>query len=445
MEPHPIRMVVDDDLRRSRLTVFFRLLLAVPHFVWIVLWGILVFLAAILSWFVVLVSGRLPEAFHRFQSAYVRYWTHLLAFLYLAANPFPGFVGRAGSYPVDLEIDAPVRQSRVKTAFRILLALPALVLATLLAGYGVPLPGGGSWSEEGGLSAVDIAWVATPVPSVGFVAVVVAMLAWFVALVLGRNAQGFRDLVAYGLRYGAQVGGYLLFLTDRYPSSDTAQPRAAQAPPRKPVRLTVEDDLRRSRLTVFFRLLLFLPHYVWLSLWGLAAAFAVLASWFATLARGRSPEALHRFLAAYLRYQAHAYSYLFLVANPFPGFTGAAGNYPVDVEIDPPARQNRWITGFRLVLVVPAVVVAWVLTYVLYLVGVYLWVVGLLLGRSPEGLRNLGAFIVRYWAQVYAYLYLLTDSYSYSGPSEYARPVPAFDPEGLPAWPGPLRPQSLSS
>ena len=443
MEPHPIRVVVSGDLRRSRLTVFFRLLLAVPHFVWIVLWGILVFLAAIVSWFVVLVSGRLPEAFYRFQSAYVRYWTHLLAFLYLAANPFPGFVGRAGSYPVDVEIDEPMRQSRLQTFFRLLLALPALALASLLAGDAMPAPGGGVWGEDGELSTLELALIALPVPSGGLVATVVAILAWFVALVLGRSPQGFRDLSAYGLRYGAQTAGYLLFLTDRYPSSDTAQPRAAQAPPRKPVRLLVTDDLRRSRLTVFFRFLLFLPHYVWLSLWGFAAFFAVIASWFATLAAGRSPDALHRFLAAYVRYQAHVYSYLLLVANPFPGFVGAAGSYPVDVDIDPPARQNRWITAFRLVLAVPAAIVAWVLTFVLYLVSFFLWVVGLILGRSPEGLRNLGAFVIRYWAQTYAYLYLLTDSYPYSGPSEYVEPAP--EPEAVFAWPGPLRPPSLSS
>jgi hypothetical protein len=30
---HPIRLVVSDDLRRSRLTVFFRALLALPHMV----------------------------------------------------------------------------------------------------------------------------------------------------------------------------------------------------------------------------------------------------------------------------------------------------------------------------------------------------------------------------------------------------------------------------
>ena len=433
VEPHPIRLVVEDDLRRSRLTVFFRLLLAIPHFVWIILWAIPVVLTAILSWFVVLVTGRLPRAFHRFLSAYVRYWTHLFAFLYLAANPFPGFVGRAGSYPVDLEVDDPTRQSRVKTFFRLLLALPVIFLAGFLAGDPSPALGGGSgWGEDGEASAAEIFWFALPVPTGGVIVGVVAILAWFAALIRGRSPQGFRDLAAHGLRYGAQVGGYLLFLTDRYPSSDTREPATAEAPPRKPIRLLVEGDLGRSRLTVFFRLLLFLPHYVWLYLWGIAAFLAAIASWFVTLVAGRTPDALHRFLAAFVRYQAHVYAYLFIVANPFPGFTGKAGSYPVDLEIDPPERQNRWITAFRLILAVPALIVAYLLGWLLFVIGVYLWFVGLFLGRAPEGLRNVGAFVVRYWAQTYGYVYLLTDRYPFSGPREYVEPEP--EPEAVPTW-----------
>jgi Domain of unknown function (DUF4389) len=232
MEPHPIRMVVEDDLERSRLTVFFRLLLGIPHFIWLFLWGLIVFLAAILSWFVVLILGRLPAGLHDFQAAYVRYWTHVVAFVNLTANPFPGFTGQAGSYPVDVEIDDPIRQSRLKTLFRGFLALPAAVLAAFVAGNPAPSPGGGGWSEDADASVGDIILFALPVPSFGGFAIgVAAFLGWFVALALARSPQGFRDLGVYGLRYGAQVGGYLLFLTDRYPNSNPAQPAALAPPP----------------------------------------------------------------------------------------------------------------------------------------------------------------------------------------------------------------------
>ena len=76
-----------DELERSRLTVFFRLLLAIPHFIWLALWSIGVFFVAIIAWFVALFTGRLPQGLHDFFGMYVRYVTHLGAYLALAANP----------------------------------------------------------------------------------------------------------------------------------------------------------------------------------------------------------------------------------------------------------------------------------------------------------------------------------------------------------------------
>ena len=69
-----------------------------------------------------------------------------------------------------------------------------------------------------------------------------------------------------------------------------------------PIQLASSDDLRRSRLTVFFRFLLVLPHIVWLVIWGIAVLFVAIANWLATLLGPTSPESLHDFLARYLRY-----------------------------------------------------------------------------------------------------------------------------------------------
>jgi len=124
-----------------------------------------------------------------------------------------------------------------------------------------------------------------------------------------------------------------------------------------PVRLVVRDDLRRNRLTVFFRLILVLPHLVWITLFGVAAFTLAFVMWLAVLFERRAPAALHGFLASFTRYAVHLTAYVGLAANPYPGFTGA-GPYPVDVEIDPPAPQGRWGAGFRLVLAVPAFLVA---------------------------------------------------------------------------------------
>ena len=131
MEPHPIRLVVTDDLRRNRLTVFFRLLLAIPHFIWLLLWGIGNMVVLILSWFAALFTGRVPAGFHDFMARYLTYQTHVLAYLQLAANPYPSFDGGSG-YPVDLEVAPPVEQSRLTVFFRLLLAIPALVISYVM-------------------------------------------------------------------------------------------------------------------------------------------------------------------------------------------------------------------------------------------------------------------------------------------------------------------------
>jgi len=76
-ESHPIGLIVDDDLKRSRLTVFFRLLLAIPLAIWLAIWGIAVYVAVLIAWFVALFTGRLPEGLHEFIARYLRALTHL--------------------------------------------------------------------------------------------------------------------------------------------------------------------------------------------------------------------------------------------------------------------------------------------------------------------------------------------------------------------------------
>ena len=348
MEPHPTRITVADDLRRSRLTIFFRLLLAIPHFFWFPLWSIGVFFAAIATWVAALLGGRAPAGLHNFLAAYVRYAAHLSAYLALAANPYPGFTGEPG-YPVDVEIPGPQPQARWKVALRLLLALPALLIAAVV-GWGFHSGGGGPTESA---DTADGAFFT----SVGGTLAACAFLGWFACLILGRMPNGLRDLAAYGVGYNAQAFAYGLLLTDRYPNSDPDELGPAWTLPPHPVRLELDDDGRRSRLTVAFRLLLVLPHVVWLMLWSIAAILAAIANWFVALVRGRSATALHRFLAAYVRYSVHVTAFLFLVANPFPGFAGTPG-YPVDVAIAPTERQSRWITFFRTFLALPSFIVA---------------------------------------------------------------------------------------
>jgi uncharacterized protein DUF4389 len=180
---HPIRLVNDDDLRRSRLTVFFRLLLAIPHFVWLGLWGMAALLAAFAGWVIALFTARVPDPVHAFLARYLRYFTHVYAYYHLLSEPFPGFTGERG-YPVDLDVDAARPQSRLTVLFRWLLAIPAFLLAYVFR----------------------------------LLISVLAFVGWFYALATGRMSDGIENLGNYALRYEAQTVAYALLVTERYPS-----------------------------------------------------------------------------------------------------------------------------------------------------------------------------------------------------------------------------------
>ena len=198
--PHPIRLSVSDDLKRWRLTVAFRWLLALPHLFVVGLWQYLLVPVGLVNWAIALVRGRPAVGLTAWAARFVRLQTHVYAYVYLVSDKYPPFRGWAGTYPVDLAIDPPGRQARWKTLFRIVLVIPAWVLTTVLQ----------------------------------YVVIVVAFLGAVFALFMGRYPRGFRDLSAYALRYSAQTWGYLLLLTDRYPTlasgAEPARPLAQSLP-----------------------------------------------------------------------------------------------------------------------------------------------------------------------------------------------------------------------
>ena len=177
-----------------------------------------------------------------------------------------------------------------------------------------------------------------------------------------------------------------------------------------PIGLIVTDDLRRSRLTVFFRLLLVIPCYIWLEIWGIAVGITVFIAWLVAIFMGRVPDGLHNFNASYLRYLTRVTAYLFLLANPYPNFTNAH-SYPVDCRIDAAARQGRLGVFFRMILAIPAILLAYVFRLVNSLVAVLGWFYCLFLGHMHQGMRDISAWMLRYEAQTYAYLMILTSRY----------------------------------
>jgi hypothetical protein len=164
--------------------VFLRLPLAVPHLVWLTLWSTLVLAISPVVWGVVLALGRLPAPLHRFLAAWTRALGQFYAFASLVAGPFPGFVGATG-YPVESTVAPAALQNRAVTLGRVVLAFPAILLATAYAN----------------------------------VLFFVAVLLWLAGLATGRAPAGIQAIGAAAVRYLVQEAAYLFLVTDRYPYS----------------------------------------------------------------------------------------------------------------------------------------------------------------------------------------------------------------------------------
>ena len=137
---------------------------------------------AIVSWVTIVIGGEHINAIRRFTRFYLRWRVRSLAYLMLLEDEYPPF-GDA-SYPASLTIDdPPERRNRVTVGFRIVLAIPHLIV----------------------LVFVIVAWWAT------------AFVAWLAILVSESYPRPLYTFGVGSLRWLIRVEAYMLLLTDEYP------------------------------------------------------------------------------------------------------------------------------------------------------------------------------------------------------------------------------------
>jgi Domain of unknown function (DUF4389) len=88
----------------------------------------------------------------------------------------------------------------------------------------------------------------------------------------------------------------------------------------------------------------------------------IFIGWFAALFMGSLPEWAHTFLTGVLRWQVRVYAYTFFLTGMYPPFSMEDEPYPVRL-VTARTRLNRLAVFFRLILVVPAGIVAVVAAY----------------------------------------------------------------------------------
>lgn len=207
--------------------------------------------------------------------------------------PAPGTTGapappRSGAgYPATFTFDAPERVANWRPLVHWLLAIPHFVVIYVLQ----------------------------------IVAEVIALISWFAILFTGRLPEGLANFQVMYLRYVLRAATYYGFLREEYPPFTFATtPADPGDDPR--VRVDVAPELEgRNRLTVAFRLILFIPHAFVLMALYLAASVVALIAFFAVLFTGRWPEGMRNFVLGVGRYWLRANAYLNLLTDEYPPFS----------------------------------------------------------------------------------------------------------------------------
>ncbi len=196
---YPVTFEADYVERRNRLTTFFRLILAIPLAIWLYFYAIAASIVITIAWFAIVITGRYPRGLYDFAAGYTRFVTRVTGYTALLCDPYAPFGGAPdAAYPVRLEFAGPLPSySRLKTLFRIVLAIPIVILRYVL----------------------------------GLLLEIGALAAWFVILVTGKMPRGLFDLMVLANSYTARSDAYLYLLTETYPPFQDEQTRAAGAQP----------------------------------------------------------------------------------------------------------------------------------------------------------------------------------------------------------------------
>jgi len=203
---YPISYEADFNPTPNRWTTFFRIILAIPWLIVAYVYEILVAITYIIAWIAVIVLGRYPQWLYEFNGGVLRYFIRFYAWAFLQTDVWPPFgISEDPSYPIRVNIaPAAERQSRLKALFRLILALPMLIVL-----YGIQ-----------------------------FIHLGAAIVAWLTIVFRGYLPEGINDALTFVNSFYARVYGYILILTDDYPpiglEAAASAPAAAPPPPPPP-------------------------------------------------------------------------------------------------------------------------------------------------------------------------------------------------------------------
>lgn len=212
----------------------------------------------------------------------------------------------SGQYPARLNIDYPERLDRVTTFFRLIWAIPIVVIASLLSAA----------ATETVTVVTEAGEIVSKVTrSGGGIAGGLFVATMLMIVFRQRYPRWWFDFARELTRFETRVGAYVALLTDKYPS--TVDEQSVHLEIDYP---DVEKDLNRWLPLV--KWFLAIPHYIVLVVLVIVVILAVVVAWFAILLTGRYPRGIFDFVVGVGRWVLRVQAYAFLlVTDRYPPFS----------------------------------------------------------------------------------------------------------------------------
>lgn len=181
-------------------------------------------------------------------------------------------------------------------------------------------------------------------------------------------------------------------------------------PSRPLLAFDVQYPERLSRLLIFVKWLLILPHLFILMLLAFVLYATTLIAWFAILFTGRYPRGLWEFGMFVQRWGANVNAYAMFQRDEYPPFSGS-DPYPVLFEMAYPERLSRWKIFLKWLLILPAVLVYSFISLAVSVLQLIAWFAILFTGRFPKGMFDFTTGAMRWGYRITLYFMLFTDAY----------------------------------
>jgi len=183
--------------------------------------------------------------------------------------------------------------------------------------------------------------------------------------------------------------------------------------PAYPIGLDVDPAAPQSRLTVFFRYFLLIPHGIIVGALLWVVYVVTFLAWFAILFTGKYPAGLLKFSMDVFHWNNRYTGYQWLLTGKYPPFTmGADDSYPVRTTGGgEETGRNRITVFFRYPLLIPHLIVLSILAVAALVILAISWLAALFTGSVPAGMHSFLAGFTRWYTRVMAYGLLLTDKY----------------------------------